>query len=230
MNWKEDWKTAKDALQQITVNGSEDNEPVVISGYAEGVRCIGIGTDAAVFTYDQAPGYAFKVFTPQAIDKIPVEVSVYERLKSAPFFPVCYGSDANYLVLSYEAGPTLQDCLLQGIEVPRQVITDVEAARKYVRGVGMNPRDIHLKNVIMQNGRAKVIDVSEYVKEGDDKRWDHLVWAYDQLYDRIAGKSIPSWVLDTVKNWYARIGVVNSTLNLEELAKKAGDLFSRYMK
>ncbi|WPP39410.1 serine/threonine protein kinase [Paenibacillus hunanensis] len=226
----EDWKQAQEALRQMTVTGSENNEPVVISGYAEGVRCVGIGTDAAVFTYDQTPGYAFKVFTEQAKDKIPVELSVYERLKGSSFFPTCYGHDANYLVLSYEAGPTLQDCLLQGIEVPKQVITDVEAARKYVRGVGLNPRDIHLKNVIMQNGRAKVIDVSEYVHEGDDRRWDHLVWAYEQFYDRIAGKTIPSWVLDTIKNWYARIGTMNNTLNVEELAKRAGDLFSKYMK
>lgn len=225
-----DWKAAEEALRRIGVNGSEDNELVVISGYADGVRCIGIGTDAAVFTYDQAPGYAYKVFAPQAISKIPVEFSVYEKLKGAPFFPVCYGHGANYLVMSYEAGPTLQDCLLQGIEVPEQVILDVEAARKYVRGVGLNPRDIHLKNVIVQDGRAKVIDVSEYIQEGDDKRWDHLVWAYYQFYDRIAGKSIPSWVLDTIKNWYSRVDKINNNLNLEEFAKRVGELFSKYMK
>ncbi|CAJ1314968.1 serine/threonine protein kinase [Paenibacillus sp. PK4536] len=223
-----DWRVAEEALRRIGVSGSDDNDPVVISGYADGARCIGIGTDAAVFTYDQVPEYAFKLFTPEAIDKIQSEVFVYERLAGSPYFPTCYGRGTNYLVMSYEEGPTLQDCLLQGIEVPEQVILDVEAAREYVRSIGLNPRDIHLKNVIVQNGHAKVIDVSEYIQKGDDKRWDHLVWAYYQFYSRISGKSIPSWVLDTVKNWYSRLGKTN--IDLEEFAKRAGELFSKYMK
>ena len=69
----------------------------------------------------------------------------------------------NYLVLSFEEGITLYDCLLQGIPIPKQAIKDVDDAREYVRQKGLNPRDIHLKNVFLQNGRAKIIDVSEYV-------------------------------------------------------------------
>jgi hypothetical protein len=39
----------------------------------------------------------------------------------------------SYLVLSYEFGVTLYDCLLQGIHIPKQVMVDVENARQFVR-------------------------------------------------------------------------------------------------
>ena len=60
---------------------------------------------------------------------------------------------------------TLFDCVLQGIHIPEQVINDVEDAREYVRNKGLNPRDIHLKNILLQNGRAKILDVSEYISQ-----------------------------------------------------------------
>src|SRR5690606_26217314 len=47
------------------------------------------------------------------------------------------------LVLSYEEGKTLFDCILEGIHIPEQVIQDVEEAREYARSKGLNPRDIH---------------------------------------------------------------------------------------
>lgn len=91
---------------------------------------------------------------------------------------------------------------------------------------GAEPRDIHLKNVLMQDGRAKVLDVSEYVKEGDDKRWEHLVWAYHTFYSGISEVKVPSWILDTIKKWYYKLD--NSNFNLEEFAQRASQLFSKW--
>ena len=65
-------------------------------------------------------------------------------------------------------------------------------AREYVRQKGLNPRDIHLKNIFLQNGRAKIIDVSEYVQPGNDLRWEYLKKAYDQYYHLIEGKPFRS--------------------------------------
>lgn len=110
--------------------------------------------------------------------------------------------------------------------MPEQVILDVEKAREFVRSKGLNPRDIHLKNVLMQDGRAKVLDVSEYVKEGDDKRWEHLVWAYHTFYSGISEVKVPSWILDTIKKWYYKLD--NSNFNLEEFAQRASQLFSKW--
>jgi predicted Ser/Thr protein kinase len=218
-----DWKEAESLIKQIEVIGHKGNEPVSISMNLVGLSCIGIGTDAAVFHYDKTPNYAFKVYSEQSLSKKDIEQSVYQRLKGAEYFPQFYGSGQNFIVLSYEKGVTLYDCLLRGLSIPRQVMNDVAEAREYVRSLDLNPRDIHLKNVILQDGKGKVIDVSEYVKEGSDNRWEHLAWAYDNIYPMVDGVKVPSWTLETVKNWYYRVDT--ATFALEEFAQQAIQVF-----
>lgn len=106
------------------------------------------------------------------------------------------------MVISYEEGMTLYDCLLKGIHIPEQVIHDVDDARKDAFDRGLNPRDIHLKNILLHNGRAKIVDVSEYLKPGDDKRWEYLKEGYQEYYHLIDGKALPHWILETVRKWY----------------------------
>ncbi|MBJ8193616.1 serine/threonine protein kinase, partial [Bacillus cereus] len=84
-------------------------------------------------------------YSDMAIEKKDAEADVYERLRGSDFFPHYYGKGDKYIVISYESGITLLDCLLQGIPVPEQAILDVEKAREFVRSKGLNPRDIHLK-------------------------------------------------------------------------------------
>jgi len=217
------WKLAEPALEQVEVKGNPKNGPVTISSCPGELRCIGIGTDAAVFQFDQAPGYAFKVYSREAVSKKEIEESVYLQLNGSSYFPQYYGKGENYIVISLEHGVTLYDCLTRGIPIPRQAILDVEDARNYVRLQGLNPRDIHLKNVLLQEGRGKVIDVSEYVKDGNDERWEDLVWCYNQIYPLVEGKSIPSWMLETIKNWYYQVDKANFIL--EEFSKQMVQLF-----
>ncbi|XEC94735.1 serine/threonine protein kinase [Paenibacillus tarimensis] len=197
-----DWKLAEDALKQIEVRGNNKNELVEIMASADGLQCIGIGTDAAVFRYDRTPDYAYKVYSHEAAVKKEIEENVYRRLNGVGYFPRYYGKGDNYIVLSLEQGVTLYDCLIRGIAIPRKAILDVEEAREYARLQGLNPRDIHLKNVLLQNGRGKVIDVSEYVMEGNDRRWEHLLWAYNHIYPLIEGVKIPAWLLEFTKTGY----------------------------
>ena len=175
-----DWDIAIDSLSKITVFSNPNNEPVTISGDADDLKCIGMGTDAAVFQSLNAPAFAFKKYAKDKVAKVKVEANVYQILGDSPFFSTCFASYDEYLVLSYEEGKTLFDCVLQGIHIPEQVINDVEDARKYVRAKGLNPRDIHLKNILLQNGRAKILDVSEYILPGNDFRWEHLKKGYEQ--------------------------------------------------
>ncbi|MEK3885564.1 serine/threonine protein kinase [Paenibacillus sp. PL2-23] len=223
-----EWRLAEAAISRMKVEGNDRNEEVSLTGYAEGLHCVGLGTDAAVFIYEEVPDVAYKIYTDQALHKKEREREVYKRLEGIPYFPAFYGEGRNYLAIGYEPGPTLLDCLIQGIPVPPQVIADVEDARQLVRARGLNPRDIHLKNVVVQDGRGKVLDVSEYVLEGDDHRWDHLLWAYQLFYPSIEGKQIPLWLLDFVKNGYRRLDEAN--LNLEEYGQRVSALFSRFMK
>ncbi|WP_416143589.1 serine/threonine protein kinase [Planococcus koreensis] len=199
---EQQWQNAAKALELITVTENPDNEPVTIEGAVDGFRCIGVGTDAAVFQSLSAPGYAFKIYAEGKKDKLEAEAEVYSRLGSSPYFSECYGATDRLLVLKFEEGLTLFDCLLQGVRVPEQVIKDVENARAYVREKGLNPRDIHLKNILLQDGRAKLLDVSEYIKPGNDFRWEHLYKAYREYYSLIDGKPMPFWLLDTIRKWY----------------------------
>lgn len=197
-----DWKQAEPALRHIRIKGNSGNRLVTVSGHAEHLRCIGIGTDAAVFVYDPLPGYAFKVYADEALRKRDEEEQVYLALGHSPYFPVYYGKGDRYIVISLEQGPTLYDCLAQGIEIPRRVLEDVEEARRYARSKGLNPRDIHLKNVLMQDGRAKLLDVSEYRKPGNDRRWEHLLLAYRLVYRWLKGRKLSVRQMEAVKNLY----------------------------
>jgi hypothetical protein len=196
------WDLAKDSLSQITVYSNPNNEPVTINGGMDDLKCIGVGTDAAVFQSPKAPAFAFKKYARDKLDKVKVEANVYQKIGDSPFFSTCFASYDEYLVLSYEEGMTLFDCILQGVHIPEQVIQDVEDAREYIRMKGLNPRDIHLKNILLQNGRAKILDVSEYILPGNDFRWEHLKEGYEQYYHLIDGKSVPFWLVETVRKWY----------------------------
>ncbi|MEH7380377.1 serine/threonine protein kinase [Bacillus sp. JJ1533] len=199
---KRSWETANDSLSTITVLSNPNNEPVTIIGDTDDLKCIGVGTDAAVFQSLNAPEYAFKKYANDKVAKVIVEANVYHKLGESPFFSKCYASYDHYLVLSYEEGITLYDCILQGIHIPKQIIIDVEEARSFVRSKGLNPRDIHLKNILLQNGRAKILDVSEYIQPGNDFRWEHLKKGYEEYYHLIDGKAVPYWVVETVRKWY----------------------------
>lgn len=138
-----DWDIAIDSLSKIKVFSSPNNEPVIISGHADDLKCIGVGTDAAVFQSLSAPAYAFKLYAKDKVNKVKVEANVYHILEDSPFFSTCFAADDEYIVLSYEEGKTLFDCILQGIHIPEQVVNDVEDAREHVWNKGLNPRDIH---------------------------------------------------------------------------------------
>ena len=199
---KTDLVIVDELLTKIKITSNSKNKPVTISGNVHDLSCIGVGTDAAVFQYIHEPSYAFKLYADDKRDKIQTEAKVYKELKGSPYFSKCYGAFDRYLVLSFESGITLYDCLLQGIHIPSQAIQDVEDARSYAQQNNLNPRDIHLKNILLQDGRAKVIDVSEYLKPGNDHRWEHLKKAYDEYYHLVDGKAIPIWLLETIQRWY----------------------------
>lgn len=189
-------------LSHITISSNPNNQPVSIQGNVKELKCIGVGTDAAVFQYIHAPAYAYKLFADDKLEKIQMEAKVYEKLGSSPYFSTCYQARNRYLVVSYESGITLYDCLQQGIHIPLQVIQEVDKARAYARKKGLNPRDIHLKNILLQDDKVKIIDVSEYLLPGDDGRWEHLKRGYEEYYRLIDGKSIPAWLLETVRKSY----------------------------
>ena len=225
---KEDWKYAVKELSKISILSNPNNEPVTIHGSSDRLNCIGIGTDAAVFQSFEHPEYAYKMYANDKVEKIQIERRVYDLLENSPYFSTCFGYSDHYLVLSFEEGITLYDCLLKGVPIPKQAIKDVDDARAYVRQKGLNPRDIHLKNVILQNGRAKIIDVSEYVKPGNDLRWEYLKKAYDQYYHLIEGKPIPLRLIEMIRRRYNQRN--NDSSTIEDFMSKSYKFFTSLWK
>ena len=157
-------------IYRIKVISHGENEIVAVKKNTDAFECVGVGTDAAVFRCIDNPDLAVKVFSNDKIYKIKLESRVYQKLTNSSYYPVYYGEGKNYLVISYEKGQTLYDCLLKGVHIPWQVINDVDNGRLYALYQGLNQRDIHLKNIFMHEGRAKIVDVSEYMKPGNEKR------------------------------------------------------------
>jgi hypothetical protein len=193
----------EDLLRAVRIRACPSNEPVVIEHVPAPLRLIGYGTDAVVVQHPGLPGRAFKIYAPETVGCLVDERYAYQQLAGSPYFAACFGQGDFFLVLSYEPGPTLYECLVQGIPVPEQAMADVEAARHYARQVGLHPKDIHLKNVLLQHGRARVLDVSMYVAPGDeDPVWDHLAEGFRRFYPLIRGRRIPVWVIEMVKRRY----------------------------
>ncbi|MDF0728199.1 serine/threonine protein kinase [Cytobacillus sp. S13-E01] len=217
------WMVADDALRKVKIKSTKDNDLISVTRHSEQLRCLGIGTDAAVFQHIAEPSFAFKVFADDKLSKMKVEQEVYEKLGNAEFFPIFYGTGSNYLVLSFEPGVTLYDCLLTGIHIPPQVLVDIEAARTYAFSKGLNPRDIHLKNILLHEGRAKLLDISEYLKPGDDRRWEYLKKGYVEYYHLIDRKVIPLWIIETVRKWFNQAN--SSSFDFQEFTNKLIKLF-----
>ena len=211
---------AEDVLALVRLTSPDRHEPVVVDALPVPLRMVGRGTDAVVVAHPAFPDRVFKVYAEAAIGALHDEYLAYERLAGSPLFPSCLGRGDNYLVLTYEAGPTLYDCLVDGTVVRPQVMSDVEAARSHARRAGLHPTEVHLKKVIVQDGRAKVIDVSKYVAPGDDDPvWEALAEAYRRYYPAIRGRAIPVWLIETVKRAY-REQPPGGTGGLDALARR----------
>ena len=99
-----DWDKVFLTLSKIKVFSNANNLPVTISGDLDDLKCIGVGTDAAVFQSLSAPDYAFKLYAEDKLNKVKVEANVYHILGDSHFFSTCFASYDEYLVLSYEEG------------------------------------------------------------------------------------------------------------------------------
>jgi hypothetical protein len=191
--------TVEQLLAAIRIRAFASNEPILIEHVPAVFRVLGRGTDAIVVQHPDCPERAFKVYAPETVACLGDEYLAYRRLDGSTYFAGCLGKGSFYLVLTYEPGPTFYDCLVEGIPVPESAMADVEAARSYARQVGLHPKDVHLKNILLQGDRARILDVSKYITPGDDLVWDQLAQGYRRIYPLIRGRRIPVWLMELVK-------------------------------
>ncbi|HYG59708.1 MAG TPA: serine/threonine protein kinase, partial [Symbiobacteriaceae bacterium] len=130
---------------------------------------------------------------------------VYRRLGIHPAYSRCLHAGEGYLILERLRGVTMYDCFRRGIRIPEQVIHDVDEALAYARSRGLNPRDVHAKNVMVRDGRGMVADVSDFLEPGHCSRWEDLKRVYYRFYRPLLYRypvPIPSSLLNLIRRGY----------------------------
>ncbi|PEJ46696.1 serine/threonine protein kinase [Bacillus sp. AFS002410] len=191
-------------ITNVNLKSEHPNDPIVVRNIPDGWKCIGSGNYAAVFMHHSEPNVVVKVYG-KDLHGLEKEVQVYKQLGEHPAYSklILYGE--KYLVLKRLAGITLYDAVAKGERIPESVIKDINIALKYARNRGLNPYDVHGKNVMMKDGRGYVVDISDFYKKGKDDKWDDLVKAYYKLYKKTLYKvpiKVPLKLLDFTRHSY----------------------------
>lgn len=194
----------KELLAHAVIESERPHDPVKARNVPENWKCIGTGNYAAVFIHKARPDWVVKVYG-QGKDGLDKETKVYLQLGRHPAFSSLIHKGKNYLVLKRLEGITLYNAVAKGIRIPESVIDDIEGALDYAKNRGLNPYDVHGKNVMMKDGKGYVVDISDFYKEGKDQKWDDLVKAYYKFYKKTLYKfpiRIPLKVLDLLRHSY----------------------------
>lgn len=168
-------------LPRLAVRSVDPHEPIVVEDVPKPWRLLGAGNYAAVLMHPDEPGKVVKVYA-EGRPGIEEEIEVYRRLGKHPAYSECYYAGETFLILKRLTGITLYECLRRGIRIPEQVIRDIDKALDYARRRGLNPHDVHGKNVMMIEGRGVVVDVSDFLNHTYCAMWDDLKKSYYALY------------------------------------------------
>lgn len=200
----------KELLPHIQLTTESPFDPIKVKNHSKTWKTIGNGNYAGVFTHDSNPRWVVKVYgrSPEALKK---EIDVYRKLGNHPTFSSLIGFGENYLILKRIEGITLFEAVIKGVRIPESVIKDIDKGLEYARSVGLNPFDVHGKNVVMYNGRGYIVDVSDFYKQGKCRKWSDLKKAYYKIYRPFIYKihlPIPFFILDGARKayrWYRKI-------------------------
>ncbi|MFO8239149.1 MAG: serine/threonine protein kinase [Prochlorococcaceae cyanobacterium] len=191
-------------LPEIRIHCPDPHDPVRVLNLPRPWRILGCGNYAAVLHHPHHPGLVVKVYGPGR-PGLQQEAEVYCRIGSHPAFSQCFHVGAGYLVLRRLHGTTLYDCLRQGIPIPPRVIADVDAALAYDVARGLHGHDVHVRNVMLHQGRGLVVDISDFLNPQPCRAWRDLRWAYRTIYHPLLAPlrlRVPGTLLDGVRRSY----------------------------
>lgn len=194
----------KELINNISLQCKNPHDPILVNNTPKGWKCIGAGNYAAVFVHKSEPDLVVKV-AGKNIEALEKEANVYKQLGDHPAYSKLIHKGPNYLVLKRVEGITLYNAVAKGIRIPETVIQDINYALEYAIERGLNPFDVHGKNVMMKDGKGYVVDVSDFYKEGKDEKWNDLVRAYYKIYKKTLYKypvKIPLKLLDFLRHVY----------------------------
>ncbi|MCR8962278.1 serine/threonine protein kinase [Brevibacillus halotolerans] len=191
-------------LEEVVLDSPSPYDPVQVLYAPHPWEIVGTGNYAGVFCHPDYPDVVVKLYAPGK-PGIEEESEVYRRLGESKYYPICYEKGENYLVIKRMRGISLFDCVRYGIPIPENVIKEVDEALDEARAKGLYPQDVHGKNVLMYQGHAYIIDVSDYIHPGEDRKWKDIRRAYYRIYYPYLKErriKIPLWVLDLVRKGY----------------------------
>jgi hypothetical protein len=191
-------------LPNINLSVLNPFDPIAVSNRSISWRTVGSGNYAGVFSHESFPEMVVKVYG-RNHEELEKEIEVYQKLGKHKSFSRLYAYGENYLILKKLDGITLFNAVIKGVQIPKRVIEDIDHGLDYARSVGLNPFDIHGKNVVMFEGRGYIVDVSDFYKQGYCRKWDDLKKAYYTIYRPFLFKfhpPIPFKVVDGVRKGY----------------------------
>lgn len=170
-----------DTYQKLASSVIMNNKNQLIS-YDESLKLIGKGRSAFVFKLEST-NKAMKVFFSNFEHLAKIEGEIYDALQSIHYYPSVYELGSNYFVMDYIDGLTLFECLTNGKLITPVHINEIDYALSLASEHGLNPSDIHLKNILItSNGEIKIIDVARFRQTKACMQWTHLKKSYHQLY------------------------------------------------
>lgn len=195
---------AEGLLPELLLESVNPADPIVVKVVPKPWKLLGSGNYAAVLFHPDYEDYAVKVYAPGR-PGIEEETEVYRRLGSHPAFSGLLHAGAEFLVIRRLRGTTFYDCIKRGIPIPVQAVKDIDRALEYAESQGLHPHDVHAKNVMLQDGRGLVVDVSDFLKREDCTMWSDFKKAYYRLYRPLASRGmfpVPAPVLEAVRKGY----------------------------
>ncbi|MDM5316861.1 serine/threonine protein kinase [Fictibacillus sp. b24] len=195
---------ARQLNSEIMIESQSPFDPVCPVNTPHPWQMLGCGNYAAVFLHPEYPDYVVKIYGRDEHGLLD-EKKVYERLGDHPGFSVCYYTESRFLILKRIQGITLYDCVHKGIKIPEHVIFDIDQALSYATEKGLQPSDVHGKNVMISGNRGIIVDVSDFYKKEDCRKWKDLRKAYFKFYKKTLYHfpvKIPYFVLNVVRVGY----------------------------
>jgi len=163
---------------------------------------IGTGRSAFVFRV-RGTDRVIKKFYPSFRTLAELEGGIYAQLTDFPTYAQVYEYGADYIVLEYIEGQTLFECLVSGTYIPESVLTTVDTALAQARSVGLNPSDIHLRNILLTANGTRIIDVARFRQTEPCTQWDDLKKAYHYVYAKpFFPKKLSETFLNTIADVY----------------------------
>ncbi|MCM3597819.1 protein kinase family protein [Metabacillus idriensis] len=176
-----------------------------LHGYDSSLTFIGAGRSAFVFKLPNE-NKALKVFFPSFTHIAKEEAEIYRTLQGIEYYPNLYEAGENFLVIDYIEGSTLFDCVSTGIFITDQHIAEIDKALMHAKERGLNPSDIHLRNIFINDrGEIKMIDVARFRQTKNCSQWDDLKTAFHKYYRKTYfPKKIPAAMMNFIAALYKK--------------------------